>query len=71
MTFATSIETAVQKAQMAAAPYMASRKEIEDEISKVIVEIKGMPDPVSYIRESFTHTGHQALAVRMFKGQST
>jgi hypothetical protein len=71
MTFAQRIEAATQAAHNAAAPYMASKAEICDSIQVVIDELLAMPkaEAVAYIRASFSHVGHQALAVRMFKGQ--
>jgi hypothetical protein len=71
MTFAESIENAVQNALTAASPYMASRAEVCDSIRPVITRLQSMPydDAVAYIRASFAHTGHMALAVRMFKNQ--
>jgi hypothetical protein len=70
MTFAQRIESAVQFA-MNATPYMPSKAEICDSIQPIINELHQMPhaDAVAYMRESFSHNGYQALAVRMFKGQ--
>jgi hypothetical protein len=73
MTFAQRIEAAAQSAHAAAAPFMASKAEIENAIQPVITELLAMPQQKAwdYIRASFSHVGHQALAVRMFKGQPT
>ena len=69
--FAKRIENAAQSAHAAAAPFMASKAEICDAIQPIVTELQQMPraKAVAYIRESFSHIGHQALAVRMFKGQ--
>jgi hypothetical protein len=69
--FAHRIEIAVLSAQAAASPYMASKAEICDAIQPIITELQQMPreEAVAYIRESYSHIGYQALAVRMFKGQ--
>ena len=69
--FANRIENAAQSAHAAAAPFMSSKAEICDAIQPIITELQQMPraKAVAYIRESFSHIGHQALAVRMFKGQ--
>ena len=69
--FANRIENAAQSAHAAAAPFMSSKAEICDAIQPIITELQQMPraKAVAYIRESFFHIGHQALAVRMFKGQ--
>jgi hypothetical protein len=69
--FSYRIEKAVQSAQAAAAPYMASKAEVCNAIQPIITELQQMPhaEAVAYIRESYSHIGHQALAVRMFKGQ--
>ena len=70
--FAFRIENAAQSAHDAAAPYMASKAEICNAIQPIIIELQQMPrvKAVAYIRESFSHIGYQALAVRMFKGQA-
>ena len=72
MTFAQRIENAITTAHKVAAPYMASKAEICNAIQPIIAELQQMAhaDAVSYIKASFSHVGHQALAVRMFKGQS-
>lgn len=72
MTFAESVENAVQNAMSAAAPYMASPAEVCDSIRPIITRLQAMPydDAVAYIKASFAHTGHMALAVRMFKNQA-
>jgi hypothetical protein len=69
--FAHRIEIAVHSAQTAAAPYMTSKAEICDAIQPIITELQQMPreEAVAYIRQSYSHIGYQALAVRMFKGQ--
>jgi hypothetical protein len=69
--FSQRIEEAARSAHDAAAPFMASKAEICDAIQPIVTELKKMPreQAVAYIKESFSHTGHQALAVRMFKGQ--
>jgi len=71
MTFANRVEQAALSAHHNAAPFMASKAEICDAIQPIIVELWAMPyvDACAYIRESFSHIGHQALAVRMFKNQ--
>jgi hypothetical protein len=71
VTFAQRIEAAAQSAYDAAAPFMASPAEVHDAIRPVVTELQKMPraQAVAYIRESFSHVGHQALAVRMFKNQ--
>jgi predicted adenine nucleotide alpha hydrolase (AANH) superfamily ATPase len=71
MTFAQRVEQAAQSAHNASAPYMASKKEICDAIQPIINSLQAMrhDEAVSYIRASFSHVGHQALAVRMFKNQ--
>ena len=73
MTFSKRIELAAETAHKTAAPFMASRAEICDAIQPIINELLAMPKniAVAYIRESYSHIGHQALAIRMFKGQST
>tara|TARA_R110002126_G_scaffold77224_1_gene192579 strand:+ start:133 stop:354 length:222 start_codon:yes stop_codon:yes gene_type:complete len=73
MTFAEKIEAAAQTVYTNSAPFMASKAAICDAIQPVINELLAMPQDVAiaYIRESFSHIGHQALAVRMFKGQPT
>ena len=72
-SFAQRVEAAAQQAHKTAAPFMASKAEICASIQPVIDELKAMnhPDAVAYIRASYSHVGHQALAIRMFKGQST
>ena len=69
--FAYRIEEAAQSAHAAAAPDMASKAEICCAIQPIIAELQHMPraEAVAYITESYSHIGHQALAVRMFKGQ--
>ena len=69
--FSYRIEKAVKSAQAAAAPYMASKAEVCNAIQPIITELQQMPhaEAVAYIRESYSHIGYQALAVRMFKGQ--
>ena len=71
MTFAQRIETAAQSAHQQTKPFMASKAEICDAIQPIIDELQQMPHSkaVAYIKESFSHIGHQALAVRMFKNQ--
>ena len=71
-TFAQKVESAAQLAHTNAAPFMASKAEICDSIQVVIDELWAMPHQlaIAYIRDSFSHNGHQALAVRMFKNQS-
>lgn len=73
MTFSKRIEAAAQSAHAAAFPFMASKAEICNAIQPIITELQKMPQDqaVAYIRESFSHVGHEALAVRMFKGQPT
>lgn len=73
MTFANRVEQAAQAAHTAASPYMASMAEICDSIQPIIDDLWAMKqsDAVAYICESFSHIGHQALAVRMYKGQDT
>ncbi len=70
-TFAQKIESAAQLAHSNAAPFMASKAEICDSIQVVIDELWAMPHQlaVAYIRDSFSHNGHQALAVRMSSRQ--
>ena len=69
--FSQKIEDAAKSAHEAAAPFMASKAEICNAIQPLITELQQMPrdQAVAYIKESFSHIGHQALAVRMFKGQ--
>jgi len=69
--FSQKIEDAAKSAHQVAAPFMASKAEICDAIQPLITELQQMPrdQAVAYIKESFSHIGHQALAVRMFKGQ--
>jgi hypothetical protein len=69
--FSQKIEDAAKSAHQAAAPFMASKAEICDAIQPLITELQQMPrnQAVAYIKESYSHIGHQALAVRMFKGQ--
>tara|TARA_R110000823_G_C15572645_1_gene462002 strand:- start:104 stop:322 length:219 start_codon:yes stop_codon:yes gene_type:complete len=69
--FSYRIEKAAQSAQAAAAPDMASKAEVCNAIQPIITELQQMPhaEAVAYIGESYSHIGHQALAVRMFKGQ--
>jgi hypothetical protein len=71
-TFAQKIEIAAQLAYSNAAPDMASKAEICNSIQTVIDKLWAMPHQlaVAYISESYSHIGHQALAVRMFKKQS-
>jgi len=71
-TFAQKVESAAQLAYSNAAPDMASKAEICNSIQTVINELWSMPHElaVAYISESYSHIGHQALAVRMFKNQS-
>lgn len=68
---AARIEAAAQAAHKLAAPSLASKAEICNSIQSEINKIRSMGDEraKAYIRESYTHNGHQALAVRMFKGQ--
>ena len=70
-TFAQKIESAAQLAYSNALPVMASKAEICDSIQVVINELWEMPHQlaVAYICDSYSHNGHQALAVRMFKNQ--
>lgn len=71
MNFAKRIEAAVQAAHQQTAPYMPSRAEVCDAIQPIIAELQAMPreEAAAYIRETYSHSGHQALAVRMFKNQ--
>ena len=71
-TFAQKVESAAQLAHSNALPVMASKAEICDSIQVVINELWEMPYQlaVAYICDSYSHNGHQALAVRMFKNQS-
>lgn len=71
MTFAERIEQAAQAAHKAAHPYMASKAEICASLQPTIDELLAMPRPdaLAYIRATYSHVGHQALAVRMFKNQ--
>ena len=70
-TFAQKVESAAQLAHSNASPVMASKAEICDSIQVVINELWEMPYQlaVAYICDSYSHNGHQALAVRMFKNQ--
>jgi len=71
-TFAQKVEAAAQLAHSNAAPCMASKAEVCNSIQTVIDELWAMPHElaVAYIKESYSHIGHQALAVCMFKKQS-
>ena len=68
--FSYRIEKAAQSAHEAISD-MASKAEICNALQPIITELQQMPhaEAVAYIRESYSHIGHQALAVRMFKGQ--
>lgn len=72
MTFADKVENAANAAYITAAPFMPSKAEICDSIQLVINELWAMShnDAVAFIKQSYSHTGHQALAVRMFKKDS-
>jgi hypothetical protein len=72
MTFAQHIEIAAQSAHNAASPDMASLAEVCDAIQPIITKLQQMPrtQAIAYIRESYSHIGHQALAMQMFKIQS-
>ncbi len=71
-TFAQKVEAAAQMAHSNASPDMASKADVCNSIQTVIDELWAMPHQfaVAYISESYSHIGHQALAVRMFKKQS-
>lgn len=71
-TFAQRIEEAAMNAHMKALPNMASKAEVCESIQEVVNELWEMPmnKAVKYIEESYSHTGHLALAVRMFKKQN-
>jgi len=71
MTFAERIEQAAQEAHKAAHPDMASKAEICANLQSAINELWAMPRPdaLAFIRATYSHIGHQALAVRMFKNQ--
>ena len=71
LTFAQRIEIAAESAHKKAAPNMASKAEICNAIQTVITDLQQMPrdKAITYIKESFSHIGHQGLAIRMFKDQ--
>jgi hypothetical protein len=71
LTFAQRVEIAAEFAYKKAAPCMASKAEICNAIQPVITDLQKMPrdKAIAYIKESFSHIGHQGLAIRMFKGQ--
>ena len=70
--FSDRIEQAAQSAHTAAAPDMASKAEVCNALQPIITALQQMShaQAVAYITDSYSHSGHQALAVRMFKGQS-
>ena len=73
MSFADRVDSAVQTAYLMHQPFQPSKAEIEESLKPIIDALHQMPheEAVAYIRESYTHTGYQALAVRMFKDQPT
>ena len=72
-SFADRVEHAVQVAYATDYPMNPSRAQIEEALLPLINELQQMPrdQAVAYIRQSYSHVGYQALAVRLFKGQPT
>jgi hypothetical protein len=67
-TFANRVNQAVQDAQ-AIDDLQLSRAQIEDALMSLVDDLWAMPlgEAKAYIKESFSHVGHEALALRLFK----
>lgn len=72
MTFADQVAHAVQDAQ-AQDEFRLSPAQIETALLPIVRQLQAMPKAQAHahIKASFTHEGHQALAVRLFKLEST
>ena len=70
-SFAARVENIVTRLY-ASDDLMPSRREVEDALQPFVAELlqKPLAEAKAYIRASFSHTGYQALVVRMFKGQT-
>ena len=71
-SFAQKVEELALIAHENAHPNMASKAEVCNSIQKLVDTLWEMPEDkaIEYISASYSHDGHQALAVRMFKNQS-
>ena len=71
MTFADQVTQAVQAAQAQDALSL-SPAQIEAALLPVVRRLWSMPpsEAHAYIRDSFTHEGYQALAVRLYKNET-
>lgn len=67
-TFAERVNQAVQDAQ-ALDDLQLSPAQIEDALMALVDDLWAMPpdEAKAYVKASFDHVGHQALALRLFK----
>lgn len=70
-TFAQQVQRHVDTVQ-ALHDLRLSPAQVEDALMPLVHWLWAMPldEAKAYIRESFTHEGHQALTVRLFKGET-
>jgi hypothetical protein len=71
MKFSERVETTMREAWAAQSPWSLSPDEVEKALAPIVADLHAMPDAEEYIRASFTHSGYEAMTIRLFKGTTT